>query len=103
MKIRAFDVAPDGSLVNNRIFADMSSAEQGVPDGMKVDVEGRLYCTGPGGVWVFDPEGNELGVVKGPESPRNIAFGGDDFRTIYTTPGESLYSFRVKTPGIKPF
>ena len=103
MKIRAFDVAPDGSLINNRIFADMSSAEQGVPDGMKVDIEGRLYCTGPGGVWVFDPEGNKIGVVRGPESPRNLAFGGEDFRTVYTTPGESLYSFRVKTPGIKPY
>ena len=103
MKIRAFDVAPDGSLINNRIFADMSSAEAGVPDGMKVDVEGRLYCTGPGGVWVFDPDGNKLGVISGPESPRNLAFGGDDFRTVYTTPGESLYSFRVKTPGIKPY
>jgi sugar lactone lactonase YvrE len=103
MKIRAFDVAPDGSLVNNRIFADMSSAEEGVPDGMKVDVEGRLYCTGPGGVWVFDPEGNKIGVIGGSVSPRNLAFGGDDFRTVYTTPGDSLYSFRVKTPGIKPY
>jgi len=103
MKIRAFDVAPDGSLINNRIFADMSSAEEGVPDGMKVDVEGRLYCTGPGGVWVFDPEGNKLGVIRGPEAPRNISFGGPDFRTVYSTPGESLYSFRVKTPGIKPY
>ena len=45
----------------------------------------------------------EVGVIRGPEVPRNIAFGGPDFRTVYTTPGESLYSFRVKTPGIKPY
>ena len=99
-KIRAFDVSTDGTLSNNRVFADMSSAEPGVPDGMKVDIEGRVFCTGSGGIWVFDPTGNKLGVILGPEVPRNVAFGGPDFRTVYTTPGQSLYSFRVKTPGI---
>ena len=99
-KIRAFDVAPDGTLRNNRVFADMASAEPGVPDGLKVDTEGRSFCTGSGGIWVLDPAGNKLGVIRGPEVPRNMAFGGPDFRTVYTTPGESLYSFRVKTPGI---
>ena len=99
-KIRAFDVAPDGTLRNNRVFADMASAEPGVPDGLKVDTEGRIFCTGSGGIWVLDPAGNKLGVIRGPEVPRNMAFGGPDFRTVYTTPGESLYSFRVKTPGI---
>lgn len=99
-KIRAFNVAADGSLSNNRVFADMSSAEPGVPDGMKVDTKGRVFCTGSGGIWVFDPKGDRLGVIRGPEVPRNIAFGGSDFRTVYTTPGRSLYSFSVKTPGI---
>ena len=102
-KIRTFDVAADGTLSNNRVFADMSSAEPGVPDGMKVDIEGRLYCTGSGGIWVFDPAGNKLGEIRGPEVPRNMAFGGPDFRTVFTTPGASLYSFRVKTPGIGAF
>ena len=102
-KIRAFDVAADGSLSNNRVFANMASAEQGVPDGMKVDTLGRVFCTGSGGIWVFDPDGTRLGVIRGPEVPRNMAFGGPDFRTVYTTPGDSLYSFRVKTPGIRPY
>ena len=102
-KIRAFDVAADGSLSNNRVFADMSSAEPGVPDGMKVDTQGRVFCTGSGGIWVFDPAGSKLGVIRGPEVPRNIAFGGPDLHTMYTTPGESLYSFQVKTPGIPAF
>jgi gluconolactonase len=102
-KIRAFDVAADGTLSNNRVFADMSSAEEGVPDGMKVDTKGRVFCTGSGGVWVFDPAGNHLGVIRGPEVPRNVAFGGPDFRTLYTTPGSSLYSVQVKTPGIGAF
>ena len=102
-KVRAFDVAADGSLSNNRVFADMSSAEPGVPDGMKVDTEGRVFCTGSGGIWVFDQDGSHLGVIRGPEIPRNIAFGGPDFRTVFTTPGQSIYSFRVKTPGIAPY
>ena len=102
-KIRAFDVAPDGSLSNNQVFANMASAEPGVPDGMKVDTLGRVFCTGSGGIWVFDPDGTRLGVIRGPEVPRNMAFGGPDFRTVYTTPGDSLYSFRVKTPGIRPY
>ena len=46
---RAFDVAADGTRSNNRIFAAMASAADGVPDGMKVDVAGRVYCTGPEG------------------------------------------------------
>ena len=102
-KIRAFDVAADGTLSNNRVFADMSSAEPGVPDGMKVDTLGRVFCTGSGGIWVFDPAGHKLGVILGPEVPRNLVFGGPDMRTVYTTPGESLYSFRVKTPGVSAF
>ena len=99
-KIRAFDVANDVALSNNRVFADMSSAEPGVPDGIKVDTLGRVFCTGSGGIWVFDPAGTKLGVIRGPEVPRNLAFGGPDYRTVYTTRGESLSSFRVKTPGI---
>ena len=102
-KIRVFDVAADGTLSNNRVFASMASAEVGVPDGMKVDTLGRIFCTGSGGIWVFEPDGTHLGIIRGPEVPRNIAFGGPDFRTIYTTPGVSLYSFRVKTPGIRPY
>ena len=102
-KIRVFDVAADGTLSNNRVFASMASAEAGVPDGMKVDTLGRIFCTGSGGIWVFEPDGTHLGIIRGPEVPRNIAFGGPDFRTIYTTPGVSLYSFRVKTPGIRPY
>ena len=83
----------------------------GVPDNwkearMKVDTAGRVFCTGSGGIWVFEPDGTRIGVIRGPEIaegrtvPRNIAFGGPDNRTVYTTPGQSVYSFRVTTPGI---
>ena len=97
--IRAFDVAADGSLSNNRLFATMHSAEDGVPDGMKVDVEGRVYCTGPGGCWVFDSAGNKLGVIRLPEIPANCAWGGDDNRTMLFTARTSVYSLRMTTPG----
>ena len=81
----------------------MSSAEPGVPDGMKVDTLGRVFCVGSGGFWVIEPTGEVLGVVKMPEIIRNLAFGGPDFRTLYMTPGDSLTMIKVKTPGIGAF
>ncbi len=98
--IRAFDVAADGTLSNNRIFCDMSSAEPGVPDGMKVDTEGRVFCTGSGGIWVIDPEGNRLGVISVPEVPRNLVFGGENLDTMFITAGDSVYSLQTKVRGI---
>jgi sugar lactone lactonase YvrE len=99
--IRAFDAAADGRLSNNRIFATMASAADGVPDGMKVDVEGRVYCTGPEGVWVFDPSGHHVGVIRLPEIPANCAWGGPDHRTMLFTARTSVYSMRMKTPGTR--
>jgi gluconolactonase len=98
--IRAYDVAADGTLSNSRISANMYSAEDGVPDGMKVDTEGRVYCTGPEGVWVFDPTGNHLGIIRLPEIPANCAWGGPDHRTMYFTARSSVYSLRMKTTGV---
>ena len=100
MEIRAFDVQPDGSLSNGRLFADMSSDEpDGVPDGMKVDLEGRVYCTGPAGCWVFNSSGGHLGTIRLPEVPANCAWGGPDNRTMLFTARTSVYSMRMKTPG----
>ena len=97
--IRAFDVAPDGSLSNNRVFANMHSAEDGVPDGMKVDVDGNVYCTGSEGVWVFDASGNHLGTIILPEIPANCAWGGPDNRTMLFTARTSVFSMLMKNPG----
>ena len=99
--MRAFDVQPDGSLSNSRVFADMSSEEEEVPDGMKVDTEGRVFCTGPGGTWIFDREGHHLGTLRTPEVPANCAFGGSDHRTLFLTARTSVYTIRVKSPGVK--
>jgi gluconolactonase len=98
--IHVLDLDPSGKMVRRRIFADMSSDEtDGVPDGMKVDIEGRVYCTGPGGTWVFAPDGARLGIIRTPEMPANLAFGGADLRTLFLTARTSVYTLRVKVPG----
>jgi gluconolactonase len=101
MYIHAVELDGAGNVVRRRIFADMSSDEpEGVPDGMKVDVEGRVYCTGPGGTWVFAPSGEKLGIIKTPEVPANLCFGGPDMKTIFFTARTSVYSLRVKVSGL---
>jgi gluconolactonase len=98
--IHVLELDGDGRVLRRRIFADMSSDEtDGVPDGMKVDVEGRVYCTGPGGTWVFAPDGTRVGVIRTPEVPANLAFGGPDLRTLFFTARTSVYTLRAKVPG----
>lgn len=96
--VRAFDVKPDGSLVNDRILI------QGPPlsgtDGMKVDVKGNLYVTA-GGVWVIDPAGKHLGTIEVPERPANCAFGDADNKTLYITARTGLYRVRLKIQGVR--
>ena len=99
--VQAYDVASDGSLSNSRLFANMHSAEDGVPDGMKVDTSGRVYCAGPEGVWVFDPDGSHLGIIRLPEIPANCAWGDADYRTMYFTARSSVYRLRMKTTGVR--
>jgi gluconolactonase len=101
--IMAYDVNPDGSVSNGRHFADMSSevATNGVPDGMKVDVEGRVYCTGPDGCWVFTPSGELIDIIRLPEFPANCAWGGPDHQTMFFTANTSVYSLHMKTPGTR--
>ena len=103
MIIRAYDRLPDGSVGEGRLFADLAwEGQEGVPDGMKVDTEGRVFSTGPGGCWVFSPDGERLGIIVLPEAPANCAFGGDDYRTLFFTARTSVYSVRVTTPGVRP-
>ena len=104
MYIAAYDMQPDGTATNGRVFADMSSDEpDGVPDGMKVDSEGRVYSTGPGGCWVFEPDGTHLGIIRLPEIPANCAWGGEDYRTMFFTARTSVYTLRMRTAGISPW
>jgi sugar lactone lactonase YvrE len=98
--IRAFDVLPDGTLANGRVFADLSDpGAQGVPDGMKVDVLGNVFCTGPGGIWIVSPGGEKLGRIEVPETPANLAWGDADYKTLYITARTGLYRVRTLTGG----
>ena len=99
--IHRFELDATGKVLRRSIFAEMASDDDknGVPDGMKVDVEGRLYCTGPGGTWVFAPDGQRLGIIQTPEVPANICFGGPDLRTLFLTARTSIYTLRVNVPG----
>ena len=94
--VRAFDVKEDGTLANGRVLA---RGENLHPDGMKVDVEGNLYVTGAGGVWVFGPDGEHLETIETPERPANTGFGGPGRRTLYITARTSIYKVRLKNAG----
>ena len=96
--IRAFDVRPDGGLTNSRILLDMASNDPGVPDGMKVDLQGNVLCTGPGGVWVCRADGTFLGRVILPELPANLAWG-EDGSVLFLTARTSVYRIQTKTRG----
>ena len=97
--IRVFDVNPDGTLANSRDWAKTTGEGAGAPDGMKLDAESNLYCCGPGGIHVFDPEGTCLGVIQVPEHTANFAWGDADRRSLYITASTSLYRIRTRVPG----
>ena len=99
--IRAFDVRPDGSLTNSRVLLDMASQDPGVPDGLKVDVRGNVFCTGPGGVWVCRANGALLGRIVLPELPANLAWG-EDGSVLFLTARTSVYRLPTKTRGALP-
>ncbi len=100
--IRAFDVQPDGTLTNDRVFCEFRHGDiEGRPDGMKLDSKGNVYCAanGPEGIWVFDPQGKHLGFIGIGESPANLAWGGDDWKTLYVCAQTSVYRLPTKVPG----
>jgi gluconolactonase len=96
-----YAVAANGSLSNPKVFADVTAEkEDGLPDGMKVDLLGNLYASGPGGVWVFSPDGKHLGTIKPPETPANCAWG-DDGKSLYITARTGLYRIKLAVAGQK--
>ena len=98
-----YDVKPDGSVANGRVFFDAtSSTEKGLPDGMKVDRAGNVYATGPGGVWIFSPAGKHLGTIKLPEVSANCNWGDADGKTLYITASSGLYRIHLKVTGVRP-
>jgi gluconolactonase len=97
-----YDVAEDGTAGNGRVFFDATSDnEDGLPDGIKIDSHGNLYGAGPGGVWVFSPDGKHLGTIKPPETPANCNWG-DDGKSLYITARTGLYRIKLAATGEKP-
>jgi gluconolactonase len=94
---------PDGTLTDGTVFFDMTNAPgEDALDGVKVDVQGNLYVSGPGGLWILSPEGKHLGTIVGPEHPHNLTWGDGDGRTLYLTAQTGLYRVRLKIEGIRP-
>ena len=97
----AYDVGSEG-LSNARVFLDATGhPDGGTADGMKVDREGNLFATGPGGVWVIAPDGMHLGTIQPDEVPANVGWG-EDGRTLYMTARTGLYRIRLTTGGVIP-
>ena len=100
--ILRYDVKPDCTLTNSRLFFDMTNAPgSDALDGLKVDQKGNVYSTGPGGLWIISPEGKQLGLIKGPEDPHNMAWGDDDGKTLYITALTGLYRIRMNIAGVR--
>lgn len=101
--IRVFDVKADGTIVNGRVWAELVGEGVGGADGMTIDGRGNVYCTGPGGVHVFDSAAEYLGVIQMPEQTANLCFGDDDLRSLFITATTSVYRLRVSIPGYPTF
>lgn len=102
-KIMRFDVQPDDTIANGRVFVDMSPDKAiGNPDGMKVDEQGNVYCAGAGGIWIISPQGKHLGTLVFPERAANMAFGDADGKALYVTARAGLYRIRLNIPGVRP-
>jgi gluconolactonase len=99
--VNRYEVQPDGTLANGRRFLTLAGdPKTGVSDGMKVDIRGNVYITGPGGIWIVSPAGTHVATIAFPEKPINLAFGGSDRRTLFVTAHTGVYRLSVRVPGI---
>ncbi len=98
----AFDVKPDGTLGPKRVIfnvSEVTKTKPGVPDGMKVDVNGYLFAAAPGGIHVIDPkDGKLLGSLEFDAATANCAWG-EDGSVLYITSNTAVYRIRLKTKG----
>jgi gluconolactonase len=101
--VMRYEVQPDGSLKNGKLFFDMTSAgTEDACDGMKIDKAGNLYVSGPRGLWIISPEGKHLGTIIGPKHPHNFAWGDADGKTLYLCARSGLYRIKLNIEGIRP-
>ena len=99
--VKAYDVKPDDTVGNGRMLIDMhDDPVKGITDGVRVDVKGNLWETGPGGVWIITPEGKHIGTIKTPELSANVEFGDRDHKTLYIAARTSIYKIRLNVAGI---
>jgi gluconolactonase len=105
--LRSYDVQADGTVTNSRVFVSMEAdTTPGVPDGIRVDVKGNVWATGPGGIWIMSPGGQHTGTiaVNTPgENAASLGFGDRDYKTLYITSRRKLLKIRVNTPGYHVF
>ncbi len=97
--IRCFNLRTNGGVASGDVWAVTTGDEPGAPDGMKIDSAGNLFCTGPGGIHVFDSTARCLGVIRLPEKPANFCWGAEARRSLFVTATTSLYRVRTKIPG----
>jgi len=101
--IMAYDLGPDGLPLKSKVFFDAMALHKaggpGLPDGMCLDTEGRLYATGPGGVLVITPAGELIGIIETGQAVANCAFG-EDGSTLFLTSNHTLARVRLKTTGL---
>jgi gluconolactonase len=96
-----YEVNPDGTIANGKVFYDFTRDPEPVAlDGIKVDEEGNVYVSAPGGLWILSPAGKALGRIVPPEHDANFSFGGPDGRSLYLTASTGLYRVWVNVPGV---
>ena len=101
--VMRYEVNADGALSNGKIFFDMTSAPgEDAIDGVKVDQQGNIYVSGPGGLWVISPEGKHIGTIVAPKHIHNMAWGGEDGKTLYLCARSGLYRMQLNIPGVRP-
>jgi gluconolactonase len=101
----AYDIAADGTCKRRAVLHDFKD-RRGI-DGMRVDVAGNIWATAESGkltgVYVFAPDGKQIGFIPTPETATNCTFGGPDLKTLYITAGKSVYKVRVNAAGFLPW
>ena len=102
--IRQFEKKADGSFTDKGVFAELLGEGPGRPDGMKLDIDDNVFCTGPGGIWVFSSAGGLLGkiILSDKDKTANLAWGDDDRKSLYITSSGNLFRLRCKTTGMTP-
>jgi len=101
-EIKVYDVAEDGSLGNCRMFADQvgqGTMEEGNLDGMECDELGNIWTSGPGGVWVLNPQGERIGAIRTPEICGSVAWGGSELRSLFLTTTTTCHLIETKVRG----